>query len=519
MSSLDVSRIATRGLPALKRALCVLAKFGLPSPSLLRNPNEWPATITEAVQDAYAALSCGQDAVARGALTLAVQKLGKLQLISGVDDKAGPRLRTVWKELSEELPPDFSIRLKEFRLYLAGLTERFLAQRVHKSTRKSTIKSVAALKSQVQLRAALGVDSPESCRLSVREVAALLKDAGVEVSPSCASALVLRLAGAPQRGGAEAAAEETLLSYVLVERALISSLSDAALCLLLNRRRAAAAAAPTLSREPDFYPPPTVPSHNGAERDGTPNRDGSPNRLARQGAPSASWRAEREAAWEGVARAQRGGSGHLCGNLHSPEPSGRSFHSPERHWIYFTQAQIQTSPSPQPGDSNSCNSRRASRASREGLGIDAEDEFVQYVCLAQEEGPTLLRERLREAYAASPEEQEPPSPPALSRLQWLQQVQAQAVRAAPARLLGSSDRRDLEHAWLGRGEEEQPFPLERPWPLERPRTPRPQKQDASESDATLLRSTPALLVLPSKLQVRQKSGKSPRLTDFRNMHV
>ena len=84
MASVDVSRNATRGLPALKSALCALAKFALPSPSLLHNPIDWPAMIAEVVQDAYAGLAgAGQDEVARGALSLAVQRLGKLQLISG----------------------------------------------------------------------------------------------------------------------------------------------------------------------------------------------------------------------------------------------------------------------------------------------------------------------------------------------------------------------------------------------------------------------------------------------------
>ena len=80
MASVDVSRTATRGLPALKSALCALAKFALPSPSLLHNPIDWPSMIAEVVQDAFAGLAAGQDEVAKGALSLAVQRLGKLQL-------------------------------------------------------------------------------------------------------------------------------------------------------------------------------------------------------------------------------------------------------------------------------------------------------------------------------------------------------------------------------------------------------------------------------------------------------
>ena len=135
--------------------------------------------------------------MAKGALSLAVQRLGKLQLVASDDGKVGPTLKSLWKELAAELPPAALIQLKEFRLYLAGPDRALLAQRVHKSTGKSTIKSVAALKSQIQLRTALGLEpeAVESCRLSVSEVAALLKDAGVEVPPACAAALVLRLAG------------------------------------------------------------------------------------------------------------------------------------------------------------------------------------------------------------------------------------------------------------------------------------------------------------------------------------
>ena len=73
MASVDVSRAATRGLPALKSALCALAKFALPSPSLLHNPIDWPSMIAEVVQDAFAGLAAGQDEVAKGALSLAVQ--------------------------------------------------------------------------------------------------------------------------------------------------------------------------------------------------------------------------------------------------------------------------------------------------------------------------------------------------------------------------------------------------------------------------------------------------------------
>ena len=125
MASVEFSRNATRGLPALKSALCALAKFALPSPSLLHNPIDWPAMIAEVVQDAYSGLAgAGQDEVARGTLSLAVQRLGKLQLISGSDDKVGPPLKSVWKELAAEQPPAAMIRLKDFRLYLAGLTER-----------------------------------------------------------------------------------------------------------------------------------------------------------------------------------------------------------------------------------------------------------------------------------------------------------------------------------------------------------------------------------------------------------
>lgn len=502
MASVDVSRNATRGLPALKSALCALAKFALPSPSLLHNPIDWPAMIAEVVQDAYAGLAgAGQDEVARGALSLAVQRLGKLQLISGSDDKTGPPLKSVWKELAAEQPPAAMIRLKDFRLYLAGLTERFLAQRVHKSTGKSTIKSVAALKSQVQLRTALGLepDAVESCRLSVWEVAALLKDAGVEVPPSCAAALVLRLAGGgsqrrpaqkprgaggaeAERGGAGSAAEETLLRYVQVERALVSSLSDAALNLLLSRRRAAlhdraadgqaiSHEAPRETRPP--LPPPAVPSHGGVEHGDSPER-----------ATSRSWRAEREAA-RASERDVLERARHVHGSLHGPEQTGDS--NPEALL-----------------DSHPHNPRRASR---EGLGIDAENEFVQYVCLERHDGP-----HQSPAYATSSGMPSPQPPPVLlSRLQWLQEVQAQAARAKPARLLGSSDRRDLEKAWLGLGEEELAFPLERPWPLERPQTPLPPfEQDASDAAPLRLSQPPLRLSLPSK---------SPRSTDFKNMHV
>ena len=485
MASVDVSRNATRGLPALKSALCALAKFALPTPSLLHNPVDWPAMIAEVVQDAYTGLAgAGQDEVARGALSLAVQRLGKLQLISGSDDKVGPSLKTVWKELAAEQPPAAMIRFKDFRLYLAGLTERFLAQRVHKSTGK-TIKSIAALKSQVQLRTALGLepDAVESCRLSVREVAALLKDAGVEVPPSCAAALVLRLAGggsqrrpAQKPRGAGGAAEETLLRYVQVERALVSSLSDAALNLLLSRRRAAphdgaTAAGTVISHEPPRETrPPLPPPAPSPER-----------------ATSRSWRTEREAAKASerdvLERAQQ-----VHGSLHSPEQCGES--NPEALL-----------------DSHPQNPRRASR---EGLGIDAENEFVQYVSLERHDGPHQSA-----AYATSSGMPSPQPPPVmLSRLQWLQKVQAQAAQAKqakPARLLGSSDRRDLEHAWLGLGEEELAFPLERPWPLERPQTPLPPfEQDASDAAPLRLSQPPLRLTLPSK---------SPRATDFKNIHV
>ena len=494
MGSVDVSRNATRGLPALKSALCALAKFGQKSPSVLHNPIDWPAMIAEVVQDAYAELAgAGQDEVARGALVLAVQRLGKLQLISGGDDKVGPPLKTVWKELAAEQPPAAMIRLKDFRLYLVGLTERFLAQRVHKPTGKSTIKSEAALKSQVQLRAALGLepDAVESCRLSVREVATLLRDAGVEVPPSCAAALVLRLAGDKSRrpaqkpigaAGAGSAAEETLLSYVQVERALVSSLSDAALNLLLSRRRAAAEGT-ALSREPPRetgppLPPPAVPSHGGAEHSVSPER-----------ATSRSWRTEREAAkaseMDVLERAQ-----HVHGSPHSPEQSGDG--NPE--------ALLGSNP------------HNSGRASREGLGVDAENEFVQYVYLEKYDGPhqdaAYATWSRTTPWSGAP----PPQPqPTLSRLQWLQEVQAQAARAGPARLLGSFDRRELEQAWLGLGEEELAFPLERPWPLERPQTPLPPfEQDAADAAPLRLSQPPLRLSLPSK---------SPRSTDFKNMHV
>ena len=74
------------------------------------------------------------------------------------------------------------------------------------------------------------------------------------------------------------------------------------------------------------------------------------------------------------------------------------------------------------------------RASRESLGLGSENEFVQYVSLEKRESA---------ARAASSAAVGRPSPYA-ARLQWLQKVQAQAAQAPPARLLASSDRRDLE---------------------------------------------------------------------------
>lgn len=496
MASVDVSRTATRGLPALKSALCALAKFALPSPSLLHNPLDWPSMIAEVVQDAFAGLAAGQDEVAKGALSLAVQRLGKLQLVASDDGKVGPTLKSVWKELAAERPPAALIQLKEFRLYLAGLTERFLAQRVHKSTGKSTIKSVAALKSQIQLRTALGLEpeAVESCRLSVREVAALLKDAGVEVPPACAAALVLRLAGggSPRRpaqrlggggAGAEAerrvagsAAEETLLRYVQVERALVSSLSDAALNQLLSRRRAARGVVepPAETRPP--LPPPAVPSDAAGAAHGV-----SPERTT-----SRSWRAEREAArasGRGEESAALGRAAHTHSSHRGHEQGGdRISHSNPEVLL----------------DGRPHNSRRASR---ESLGLDSENEFVQYVSVEKRESAARPASSAAVGRAS----------PYAARLQWLQKVQAQAAQAPPARLLGSSDRRDLERAWLGLGEEELAFPLERPWPPERPHTPLPPfEEDAPDAAPTRLPKPHLRLSLPSK---------SPRSTDFKNMHV
>ena len=496
MASVDVSRAATRGLPALKSALCALAKFALPSPSLLHNPIDWPSMIAEVVQDAFAGLAAGQDEVAKGALSLAVQRLGKLQLVASDDGKVGPTLKSLWKELAAERPPAALIQLKEFRLYLAGLTERFLAQRVHKPTGKSTIKSVAALKSQIQLRTALGLEpeAVESCRLSVSEVAALLKDAGVEVPPACAAALVLRLAGGgsprrpaqrlggggagaeAERRGAGSAAGETLLRYVQVERALVSSLSDAALNLLLSRRRAARGVVepPAETRPP--LPPPAVPSDAAGAAHGS-----SPERSS-----SRSWRAEREAArasGRGEESAVLGRAAHTHSGHRGPEQRGdqMSHSNPE---VLL--------------DGRPHHSRRASR---ESLGPDSENEFVQYVSLEKRESAARAASSAAAGQAS----------PYAARLQWLHKVQAQAAQAPPARLLGSSDRRDLERAWLGLGEEELAFPLESPWPPERPLTPLPPfEEDAPDAAPTRLPKPHLRLSLPSK---------SPRSTDFKNMHV
>ena len=497
MASVDVSRTATRGLPALKSALCALAKFALPSPSLLHNPLDWPSMIAEVVQDAFAGLAAGQDEVAKGALSLAVQRLGKLQLVASDDGKVGPTLKSVWKELAAERPPAALIQLKEFRLYLAGLTERFLAQRMHKSTGKSTIKSVAALKSQIQLRTALGLEpeAVESCRLSVREVAALLKDAGVEVPPACAAALVLRLAGGgsprrpaqrlggggagaeAERRGAGSAAEETLLRYVQVERALVSSLSDAALNQLLSRRRAARGVVepPAETRPP--LPPPAVPSDAPGAAHGV-----SPERTTCR-----SWRAEREAA-RASGRGEESGALGRAAHTHSSSHRG-----PEQRGDRISHSNPEVLLDGRPHNSR--------RASRESLGLDSENEFVQYVSLEKRESAARPASSAAVGRAS----------PYAARLQWLQKVQAQAAQAPPARLLGSSDRRDLERAWLGLGEEELAFPLERPWPPERPHTPLPPfEEDAPDAAPTRLPKPHLRLSLPSK---------SPRSTDFKNMHV
>ena len=86
---------------------------------------------------------------------------------------------------------------------------------------------------------------------------------------------------------------------------------------------------------------------------------------------------------------------------------------------------------------------------QQGGGLeDPEEDFVQYVSVETRDGPRSVEElegALTEGAAAAP----PPAEerPPLSRVQWLTEVQF--GRQSSGRLLGSSDRRDLEHAWLG----------------------------------------------------------------------
>ena len=196
MPSSDAKRAAQRGGAALQKALCALAEQGQVSLSVLRDPASWPSKLAEQVQDAFMGLSLGQGDVERAGLTAAVQLIGKTQLLSNDDGKRGPPLKKLWRELCTEQPPADVIRLREFRLYAAGLAERFIIARVGGTSNKSSIKQTAALKSQIQLRAILGVPPHDIHGKTVRvdELVALLKDAGAEVPASCAAALVSRLA-------------------------------------------------------------------------------------------------------------------------------------------------------------------------------------------------------------------------------------------------------------------------------------------------------------------------------------
>jgi len=399
---------AEHGLPALEQALLSLGQLGSVSPDALRDPKQWSAIVTEAVQDAFMGLAMGQGDVIRVHLTLTVQKLGKLQLIDrSLDDKVGPPLRKVWEQLTSEQPPKERIRLREFKLYLAGLTERFLVQRVAGPPKKSAIRNTAALKSQLELGALLGIPAGSKmagCTVSLKELVALLRDAGVEVTASRAHALVLHVAGAaagppPREPGsrraesssevhdrAEASSQETLLPYRAVERALVCSLSDAALSQLLAKRRAHRFDGPVY----DGMPLAPAPS-------GLAIRPRSTSPSPERGAPAGqrSWRAEREAA------KRRGGPTSLA---------------------------------------------------------DPELEFVAYVSLEKRDGPRGPGGPPGAPPPSGPSLEPLPTqePPPLTKLQWLQEVHKQSLERE--RLLGSSDRRELEHAWLGVGLDENAVP-------------------------------------------------------------
>lgn len=198
----DGKRAAQTGGPDLKKALCALAEQGLVSLNVLREPTSWPPKVVEQVQDAFMGLSLGQGDVERAALTAALQLMGKTQLLGSADGKRGPPLRKLWRELCAQQPPADVIRLREFRLYAAGLAERFIVARVGGTSGKGSIKQAAALKSQIQLRAILGVPPHNIHGKTVRveELVALLKDAGAEVPASCAAALVRRLAAPHSEG-------------------------------------------------------------------------------------------------------------------------------------------------------------------------------------------------------------------------------------------------------------------------------------------------------------------------------
>ena len=194
--SSEAKRAAQRGGVSLQKALCALAEQGLLSLSVLRDPAAWPSKLAEQVQDAFMGLSLGQGDVERAALTAALHLMGKAQLLTDTDGKRGPPLKKLWRALSTDQPPADVIRLREFRLYAAGLAERFIVARVGGTSGKGSIKQTAALKSQIQLRAILGVPPHDIHGKTVRvdELVALLKDAGAEVPASCAAALVKRLA-------------------------------------------------------------------------------------------------------------------------------------------------------------------------------------------------------------------------------------------------------------------------------------------------------------------------------------